>query len=48
MIHWGNDPDRFFSVFSRFGAVVDIRRLKGKKIGHASEVKQLHLVVHDD
>ncbi|MCD4728313.1 MAG: phage N-6-adenine-methyltransferase [Pirellulales bacterium] len=44
MIYWGKDFERFFSIFCRFGAGVDIRHLKGKKIGHALEDKQLHLI----
>lgn len=44
MIYWGEDFDRFLAVFSKFGAVVDLRNLRGKKIGHGSEDKQLHLL----
>jgi len=33
MIYWGKDYERFFDVFSQFGAVVDIRPLQGKQIG---------------
>ncbi len=43
MIYWGKDYERFFSCFSKFGAVVDIRHLNGKRIGHASEIKQTPL-----
>lgn len=44
MIYWGKDYERFFSIFCRFGAVVDIRHLKEKRIGYALEGKQLHLI----
>ena len=38
MIYWGRNYERFLSIFSKFGAVVDIRHLNGKRIGHASEI----------
>ncbi|MDD2706810.1 MAG: DNA N-6-adenine-methyltransferase [Verrucomicrobiae bacterium] len=34
MIYWGRDFDEFLAVFSKFGAVVDLRPLKGKKFGN--------------
>jgi len=34
MVYWGCDFDRFSSIFSKFGAVVDLRLLKGKRFGH--------------
>lgn len=43
MIYWGADFDKFLSVFRRFGAVVDLRPLKGEKFGQDSENGQLEL-----
>ncbi|MBN1393709.1 MAG: hypothetical protein JW959_01575 [Pirellulales bacterium] len=43
MIYWGKNPERFDVVFSRFGAVVNIRQLIGKNIGQGSENAQLNL-----
>ena len=40
MIYWGNNCDKFFDVFSEFGAVVDLRNLLGKAIGDKSSLKQ--------
>ncbi len=48
MVYWGKSFDRFFSVFCPFGAVIDIRNLKGKKIGNSSTDKQLHLIGEDN
>ncbi len=48
MIYWGKDTERFFSVFRRFGAVVDICRLKNTMIGFASEGEQLNLIGQND
>jgi len=44
MIYWGRDFDRFLSVFGKFGAVVDLRPLKGKRFGECSENGQLELI----
>lgn len=33
LIYWGNNLQRFFESFIKFGAVVDITSLKGTKIG---------------
>ena len=44
MIYWGKDYDNFLSVFSRFGAVVDLRHLHGRGVGHGSDDRQLHLI----
>ena len=44
MVYWGRNYDRFFSVFSRFGAVVDLRNLKGKKLGQFSDSAQLDFI----
>jgi hypothetical protein len=37
MVYWGRDFNRFSLVFSRFGAVVDLRPLQGKQFGEQSE-----------
>lgn len=37
MIYWGKSFDRFDSIFSKFGAVIDLRPLKGKHFGESSE-----------
>ncbi|MCY4094274.1 MAG: DNA N-6-adenine-methyltransferase [Gammaproteobacteria bacterium] len=37
MIYWGVNYKRFEEVFLRFGAVVDLRHLKGKRIGSFDE-----------
>ncbi len=37
MIYWGRQYNHFAEVFMRFGAVVDIRNLKGARIGHAHD-----------
>ena len=34
MIYWGGDYERFFDVFIEQGAVVDLRPLHQKQIGH--------------
>jgi len=44
MIYWGRDFDRFLSIFCKFGAVVDLRPLKGKRFGVCSEEGQLELI----
>jgi hypothetical protein len=44
MIYWGKDFDRFLKVFAKFGAVIDLRPLKGKKFGTYSETRQLSLL----
>lgn len=33
IIYWGSDYDRFFELFIKYGAVVDIRNLHGISIG---------------
>lgn len=48
MIYWGKDFDRFLSVFSKFGAVIDFCPLKGKKFGECSENSQLDLIENGD
>lgn len=41
MIYWGSNFERFFSIFIKFGAVVDLQPLKNKKIGDCPESDQL-------
>jgi len=48
MIYWGQDYQRFFNVFRKFGAVVDLRPLKGKKCGEYSDNGQLDLFSKDE
>lgn len=44
MVYWGREFDRFSDVFTKFGAVVDIRNLQGKRIGQAHERGQMELI----
>ena len=44
MIYWGRDFDRFLTVFSKFGAVIDLRPLQGKKFGECAENGQMDLI----
>jgi hypothetical protein len=48
MIYWGTNFERFIEKFSIFGAVVDLRPLKGKKFGECSENGQLQLFDDDE
>ena len=48
MVYWGRDFDRFFSIFCKFGAVVDLRTLKGKRFGECSENGQFDLIVENE
>ncbi len=41
MIYWGSHFDKFFKVFSAFGAVVNIENLRGVEIGHNGKPLQL-------
>jgi len=47
MIYWGSNFDRFLSRFSKFGAVVDLRPLQGKRFGECSENGQLDLIAEE-
>jgi hypothetical protein len=38
MIYWGKNYDRFFEVFIRYGAVLDLRPLYGKQIGEYDRI----------
>ena len=48
MVYWGRDYDKFFSVFSKFGAVVDLRNLRGKRVGECSENGQRQLIAEGE
>jgi len=48
MIYWGKDFDQFLAVFSKFGAIIDLRPLQGKKIGEYSEPGQLDLLAVEE
>jgi len=48
MIYWGKDFERFLASFRKFGAVIDLRPLKGKKFGECSENGQLNLIPEED
>lgn len=37
MIYWGSHFRRFDEVFSAFGAVVDVSRLRGRSLGHGKD-----------
>ena len=37
MVYWGANFERFFEVFMRYGAVVDIGKLKGLQIGRETD-----------
>ncbi|MCF7810110.1 phage N-6-adenine-methyltransferase [bacterium] len=43
MIYWNRNIDRFLEVFNEFGAVVDLRPLKGKAIGRKNILHQPRL-----
>jgi len=38
MIYWGKNYDRFFEIFTRYGAVLDLRPLYGKQIGEYDRI----------
>jgi hypothetical protein len=44
MIYWGKDPDRFRSVFEKFGAVVSLENLRTHGVPANLTVPQLELV----
>ena len=41
MVYWGRNYQKFFDVFIRFGAVVDLRQLAGQSIGYAHNPRAL-------
>ena len=38
MVYWGRNHDRFFEIFTRYGAVIDLRPLYGKQIGEYDRI----------
>lgn len=44
MVYWGRHFDKFLSVFAKFGAVVDLRPLAGRRFGEDAEHRQLVLI----
>jgi len=44
MIYWGKNVEQFLESFKKFGAVIDLRPLNGKKFGDYSENGQLNLL----
>ena len=40
MVYWGKYFDRFFEVFTQFGAVVDFRPLIGRRLGEVDKIIQ--------
>jgi hypothetical protein len=44
MVYWGKDDKRFFEVFIKFGAVVDLRPLHHKLIGNNGHQTEMRLV----
>ena len=44
MIYWGRNFDKFRSIFSKFGAVLDLRPLQGTRFGEYSKNGQLDLL----
>ena len=48
MIYWGNDFDRFFAMFKKFGAVIDLCPLRGRIFGVCSENGQQYLIPEED
>ena len=44
MIYWGTDPDRFRSVFEKFGAVLSLQALQHPGVSSELGVPQLELV----
>lgn len=40
MVYWGKNFDKFFEVFIQFGAVVDLRSLRGMRIGEYDDLIQ--------
>ena len=40
MVYWGNDYQRFEDEFLRFGSVVDLRPIRGKRIGDYDRIPE--------
>ncbi len=34
IVYWGKDIDKFYNIFTKFGAVVDIRNIMNLEIGY--------------
>jgi hypothetical protein len=45
MVYWGDKYDRFLEIFIEFGGVVDIRPLRGQRIGHHGRLRQEALLL---
>ena len=43
MVYWGKDFEKFFNTFIEFGAVVDLTKLQGEKIGKQRKALELDL-----
>ena len=48
MVYWGENYERFFEVFLEFGAVVDLRELRGRAIGDDRLSRKLSSIVQTD
>lgn len=44
MIYWGIDFDRFLSIFTHFGAVIDLRYMQTHTPTHTQKIRQLDLI----
>lgn len=44
LVYWGCEYDRFFEVFIRYGAVMNIEHLRGVKIAQTEKNSQLQLL----
>jgi len=44
MIYWGNRYETFFDTFLRFGAVIDLRQLRERRVGNPGNLVQLSLM----
>lgn len=47
MIYWGKEFNKFFSIFGKFGAVVDLRDLKNRRFGECSDNEQFELILEE-
>ena len=39
LIYWGSKYEKFFKIFIRFGAVVNIENLRDVEIGEAQQIE---------
>jgi DNA N-6-adenine-methyltransferase (Dam) len=44
MIYWGKDYEKFYDIFLQYGAVIDLRPLKGKRVGETDEIVEPFLL----